>query len=159
MLILFSCRTFSVLIDSSQLVVLAFGWKRSRDLLACHIDYLQLMRSKITRNASSSIDGTGLALPLFHLEHVFLWRDKIEIRSGTQISGQWTGFVSRSSLYSRNNCYHGQINRIISFIYAGNSFQGSRATSLYLISSFSRQCVKVVTHWTMEIPLYLFLSK
>ena len=34
--------------------------------------YLLLMRAKIARNASSSIDGTYLALSLLHPEHVFL---------------------------------------------------------------------------------------
>ena len=60
-----------MLIDSSRLVVLAFGWRRSRELV-CHIDYLLLMRAKIARNASSSIDGTYLALSLLYPEHVFL---------------------------------------------------------------------------------------
>ena len=71
-LILLSCRTFSMLIDSSRLGVLAFGWRRSRELV-CHIDYLLLMTAKIARNASSSIDGTDLAQSLLHPEHVFLW--------------------------------------------------------------------------------------
>ena len=47
-------------------------WRRSRELV-CHIDYLLLMRAKIARNASSSIDGTDIALFLLHPEHVFLW--------------------------------------------------------------------------------------
>ena len=73
-----SCRTFSMLIDSFRLVILAFGWRRSRELV-CHIDYLLLTRAKIARNASSSIDGTYLALPLLHPEHVFLWKQCLSI--------------------------------------------------------------------------------
>ena len=57
-------------------LVLAFWWRKRRELV-CYIDYLLLMRSKIARNASSSIDGTDLALSLLHLEHVFLLIFKI----------------------------------------------------------------------------------
>ena len=64
-----------MLIDFSRLVVLAFGG-RSRQLV-CHIECLLLMRAKTARNVYS-IDGTGLAPPLLHAEHVFLRNEKFE---------------------------------------------------------------------------------
>ena len=48
-----------MLIDSSQLVVLAFGCRSGE--LVCHIDYPLLMRAKIARNAS--VVSMGQILP------------------------------------------------------------------------------------------------
>ena len=41
-------------------------------MLVCYNDDLSLLRAKIAINASSSIDGTGLALYLLHPEHARL---------------------------------------------------------------------------------------
>ena len=74
-----------------QLAILASGWRRGRELV-CHIDYLLLMRAKIARNASSSIDGTYLALSILHPEHVFLWYSSL-IRPTCSFYTDWLDWL------------------------------------------------------------------